>query len=303
MAVGDIDASVRLLTEMNSPTEEIATGPRYLELVTRLQHRVRLADPLAGVWEAADFQWWWRRARPSDAGGQLFWLDAAGDPVAAIVFTAWSDELWQCDVLEVPDLRAVDLEVMWRRALERMRALDLRLVEVPCDDGDTATVDILVSAGFEPSDPGVSCWLAAGSCPDITPLAEGIVLKSRADDASGPHPMVARNGPAIAERLSHTSLYRADLDLRVESTGGELAGYGLFWADPVTGVGLVEPMRTEAEFERRGIAHHVLTAGLTRLVASGCDRLKVSSDGGLYSSVGFAPVARNQILRREGGWS
>jgi len=26
--------------------------------------------------------------------------------------------------------------------------------------------------------------------------------------------------------------------------GGEIAGYGLFWADPVTGVGLVEPMMT-----------------------------------------------------------
>jgi predicted N-acetyltransferase YhbS len=76
----------------------------------------------------------------------------------------------------------------------------------------------------------------------------------------------------------------------VEAPGGQVAGYGLFWADPVTGVGLVEPMRTEDGHQGRGIASHVLAAGLERLAARGCQRLKVSNDLGLYLRAGFRPL-------------
>ncbi len=60
--------------------------------------------------------------------------------------------------------------------------------------------------------------------------------------------MVGRNGGRVAELLAECSLYRPELDLAVYAPRGEVAGYGLFWADPETGVGLVEPMRTEDEF-------------------------------------------------------
>jgi len=37
-----------------------------LMLATELLQRARLADRQAGIWEAADVQWWWRKARLSD---------------------------------------------------------------------------------------------------------------------------------------------------------------------------------------------------------------------------------------------
>ena len=77
----------------------------------------------------------------------------------------------------------------------------------------------------------------------------------------------------------------------VAAPDGQVAGYGLFWADPVTGVGLVEPMRTEQAHERRGIASHMLAAGLDRLAAHGSHRLKVSNDIALYLRAGFQPLA------------
>jgi predicted N-acetyltransferase YhbS len=75
----------------------------------------------------------------------------------------------------------------------------------------------------------------------------------------------------------------------VAAPDGEPAGYGLFWADPVTGVGLVEPMRTEQAHENRGIASHILATGLSRLAAHGCRQLKVSNDLGIYLRAGFGP--------------
>jgi predicted N-acetyltransferase YhbS len=68
-----------------------------------------------------------------------------------------------------------------------------------------------------------------------------------------------------------------------------VAGYGLFWPDPVTRVGLVEPLRTEHGFQRLGIASHILAYGLDLLARRGCRRFKVSNDIDLYLRAGFRP--------------
>lgn len=50
---------------------------------------------------------------------------------------------------------------------------------------------------------------------------------------------------AIAAHATETSLYRSDLDLLILDQHDQVAAYGLFWFDPQTATGLVEPMRTE----------------------------------------------------------
>jgi predicted N-acetyltransferase YhbS len=69
----------------------------------------------------------------------------------------------------------------------------------------------------------------------------------------------------------------------VETDDGELAGYALFWNDARTGVGLLEPMRTEDAYQRRGIARMLLAAGLDRLARRGA--LAVA-DGFIYATGG-----------------
>ena len=117
--------------------------------------------------------------------------------------------------------------------------------------------------------------------------------------------MIGRSGAHVAERLRECSLYRDDFDLAVYAPNGDVAAYGLFWADLVTGVGLVEPMRTEDRYQRQGIARHVLTSGVGRLAAHGCSRLKVSymtgnqASRGLYLGCGFhaGSADRTYLLR------
>lgn len=285
---------------MAGPTERWATGTDYLDLVTRLAQRMRLAEPLGGVWEAADYQWWWRRPRPSDDLEQLFWLDEKGDPVAGVVLTSW-DDFWQCDVLVLGTV--MNRGELLRRAVSRMAELALGAVVISVPEEDTAAVEELVRTGFAiQPEREVSSWLASEECPPVSALAEGFVLHTRAETLHRPHPMIERNDPLVADRLSHCSLYRPELDLVVESEGGEVAGYSLFWADPVTGVGEVEPMRVNPPFERRGIATHMLTTGLNLLVEAGCSRLLVGSALSLYKAVGFVPTTWCLTLRHEGGW-
>jgi ribosomal protein S18 acetylase RimI-like enzyme len=71
----------------------------------------------------------------------------------------------------------------------------------------------------------------------------------------------------------------------------------------VTQVGLVEPMRTEAAYQRLGLGKHLLTAGIDRLAARGCERMKVSyMDGNagakaLYLGAGFSPNDTSRVYR------
>ena len=100
-----------------------AKGLEYLALATDLLQRARLADAEAGVWEAADLQWWWRTPRASDTIDQVFWIDDEG-PVAGVVLTDWG-RTWGCDLIVVPGASAVPLSTLWGRAVEAIEALGL----------------------------------------------------------------------------------------------------------------------------------------------------------------------------------
>jgi hypothetical protein len=283
----------------------MASGPEYLGLVTTLAQRVRLEHPTAGLWEGADLQWWWRRDRPSDHLGQLFWIDDTGGPEAAVVLTDWG-RTWGCDPIVLPSMAETMLPVIWSQALQRIDELSLDSVEIIVRDDDEPLQELVAESGFEPAGGSdVTLWMAASDRRPITTLAAGFSLHDRGEARDRPHHMISRNGEIVAERLSQTSLYRPDLDLWVEDSEGEVAAYGLFWWDPGTGVGLVEPMRTEQPYWRMGLARHLLTNGLDRLAKFGASRLKVSYETDnpaareLYLSCRFRPESTSRTFRRQ----
>jgi RimJ/RimL family protein N-acetyltransferase len=279
--------------------EHQVAGLDYLNLVTTLLQRARRESPNVGVWEAADLQWWWRRDQHPDPANGTFWFED-GVPCAAAIFTNWGDR-WGCDVITT----AAGEEMPWTRTFERANVLRDKPVEMAINEDDVVRIARAIAAGFEATDEvGVATWMPAAARPKPTPLATGFELKARNDDPTRPHPLIGRNGEDVAERLRECSLYRDDLDLAVYTPNGDVAGYGLFWADPVTGVGLVEPMRTEDRYQGRGLARHVLTTGLERLAANGCSRLKVSyvtdneASRRLYLGSGFRAGSAARTYRR-----
>jgi GNAT superfamily N-acetyltransferase len=288
---------------MSTQAREVrASGLEYLELVTQLLQRARLADSEAGLWEAADLQWWWRTPRRSDAIDQLFWVDGDG-PVAAVVLTEWR-RAWGCDPIVVPGVTAVPLATVVARATEAIDALKLDAVETLVRDDDLELQRLLAGAGFavnEDEGSGIT-WMDAQDRPDAAALPEGFVLVDRAQEATRPHPMRQRNGDEVEARLRQCSLYDPTLDLAVETAYGQAAGYALFWFDPVTEVGLVEPMRVEDAYQRRGLARAMLTAGLDRLAKRGARRVKVgyATDvaRGLYVGTGFRVTTTDTTYRR-----
>jgi predicted N-acetyltransferase YhbS len=273
---------------------ELLTGLERLTAITELLHRIRLDDPRRGVWEAADMQWWWRRPRVSDEIASPVWFDDAHRPIAAAVLTEWP-HAWWLDVIRLPRLTSTLDELAGPAWAELERREGTPVIEsiVPADD-----VELRVwfeGRGFAAAGESWSGWQAAAGRPAVAALPTGYRLVDRAVrdvDAAPAHPMVARNGPDVEARLRQTTLYDPRLDLAVLAPDGSVAGYALFWYDPVTGVGLVEPVRVEDEHAGRGIGYAMISAGLDRLAGAGSSRLKIAWEseraGALYARLGFA---------------
>jgi GNAT superfamily N-acetyltransferase len=243
-------------------------GRDYLQVATRLLQNARLSEPIGGLWEAADLHWWWRTDQHEDPDAQSIWFDD-DTPVVGVAFTRLRTGLG-CDLLGTDAAVIEQAAPLWD--LARDRFTDHR-VEMLIRDDDATRIAAAEQAGFEASsDRFASGWMNVGDRPMPPGLPAGMRITSY---AGGAHPMVARNGEQVAQRLAECPLYRPDLDLSIRD-GEELAGYALFWADPVTGVGLLEPMRIEDAYQGRGLSKALIAAGLERLAAAGCTRLKVS---------------------------
>jgi GNAT superfamily N-acetyltransferase len=180
--------------------------------------------------------------------------------------------------------------------------LKLEAVEVLARDDDVEMRELVIAAGFvaDAERSGIT-WMNTGNRPDVAGLPEGFALVDRARESTRPHPMRRRNGEGVGARLTQCSLYDPGLDLAVVTAEGRAAGYALFWFDPVTEVGLVEPMRVEEAYQRRGLARAMLTAGLDRLAKQGARRLKVGygtdAARALYLGAGFEVTATTVSYR------
>jgi ribosomal protein S18 acetylase RimI-like enzyme len=269
-------------------------GRDALMLATEILQRARRADRHAGMWEAADVQWWWRRPRRSDGCAHLFWVDGQG-PVAGVLLTSESDAHWQCDPIIVPDVSGPEPEVVWARALEEVAVHAVGKVGVPVRDDDLAFIEFVEGSGLVAGERDTTAWMDASDRPGRKPLADGFSLVDRTQRRGAPHPMRHRNGDVVEERLGQCPLYDPGLDLAVETVDGHIAGYSLYWFDPTTKVGLVEPVRVEDEYQRRGLGRAMLTAGIDRLTKKGAQRVKISyatdAAAALYEGVGFNPTS------------
>lgn len=282
--------------------EQHRVGVHYLEAVTALLQRVRSAYPTGGLYEAADLQWWWRTPRSTDTVPQLFWFDHLGRPEAAVIATDWGDRV-ALDPIIMPGAPADWVAHVVERGLAHAAESGFGAVGLEVDRADAVLREILVGHGFQVAGDGVvEAWLAADARPASSPLHEDYRLSSHLDTVLRPHHMANRNGPDVETRLRQTSLYRPDLDLFVLDRRDGVAAYGLFWFDPATATGLVEPMRTEDDHQRRGLARHLLSAGIGRLATAGATRVKICFEPdnpaakNLYLSVGFEPVKQTDVF-------
>lgn len=278
-------------------------GLEYLRDVTTLLQRIRSRHPTAGLYEAADLQWWWsQRPRSTDDLPQLFWFDQLDRPEAAVIATDAGRRM-QLDPIVMPGATPEWVAHVVERGLVHAGGSGITAVTLEVDRADDVLREVLVGHGFVVEDDGVvETWLDADARPPISPLHEGYRLSARSDAMRIPHHMISTERDHPEPRLRQTSLYRPDLDLVVHDSHDRVAAYGLCWYDARTATGLVEPMRTEADHQRRGLGRHILTTGLDRLARAGAERIKICfepdnpASKNLYLDVGFVPDRHTVVV-------
>ncbi len=221
--------------------------------------------------------------------------------MAAGITTDWGDRM-AVDVLTTLD--AADLaDEVWSNTIEAVQHTD-SAIEAMVDRADSAHLERLIRDGFTDSGArGGSAWLAAGAIPAPPSLPDGYRLIRRSDaPPNSVHHFAERNGPDVERRLRETSLYRPELDIAVLDAAGAVASFGLFWWDPISRTGFVEPMGTAESHRRRGLARFVLVTGLRSLAASGATRIRINYDidhepsRSLYLDVGFEPAMETALF-------
>lgn len=92
--------------------------------------------------------------------------------------------------------------------------------------------------------------------------------------------------------------FRHDLNLVIVSAGGDYVAYAGMWFDAKNRLGYVEPVATDPDFRRRGLARAVVLEGIRRCAALGATAIYVGSDLPLYLALGFEVVARWPVWER-----
>ena len=248
------------------------TGKEHLSTITDLLQRIRLEGAHEGLYEAADLQWWWRLDDAPFPDRQTYWFNSRGDAVACLLLYD-ADTEWNNDFIYLPSARRTLEEYVIPEVVAAISHTD-KVSTISVREDDLVLQNALTAAGFVKDDVAM-VQTELVNAPAQRPLALGFRVTSRVEDEM-PHHLIKRNGNEVALKLSECSLYRPELDLCVRNASGNVAAYALFWMDDVTKVGLLEPLRTEREFQRMGLASHLIAEGISRLRDLGAESIRVT---------------------------
>jgi len=147
--------------------------------------------------------------------------------------------------------------------------------------------------------------------PQASSLPEGFKLQSMADDNN-----LANHCKAFgrgfnhedplewASLISYESLqqapdYHKDQDIVVVAPNGEFASFCIIWIDIPNRIAILEPVGTQPEFRRMGLAREAVYEAIRRAAARGAERIIVGSDQQFYKSIGFVPQEKRIRFQKD----
>ena len=92
--------------------------------------------------------------------------------------------------------------------------------------------------------------------------------------------------------------YQPDLDLVALDATGKGTAMAAFWYDEHKRWGILEPMATHTDYQRRGLGRALVAEGLARLENRGARGLWVGNDLPFYLALGFQVKNRIPVWQR-----
>jgi len=253
-----------------------------------------------------DWDWWIFHADPRYPNET--WIRDAGDGDAAIAFVAPEQRV--CSVFGADASDAVDL------GRERLGPGPWVFGDV--SELDTARHDALRGLGFEPTTDRPQPLFTrptAGDIPDAA-LPDGFVIRPVAGDAEHAARAAAAHrafnstmDPAAHAarylRFMRSPAYVRDNDLVVAAPDGRIAAFTIVWPDTELSMAQFEPVGTDPDFQRLGLARALIAAALAHLETLGITTAHVLTNGdnvaaiACYQACGFVQydAVRNWATR------
>jgi ribosomal protein S18 acetylase RimI-like enzyme len=282
-------------------------GRRYrgIEDLAPMQALLRVGRRLADVttsWNPGDLEWWIASEDPAIDWSERITLWSLADAPERIIAWTWWTPPAELDWFVDPTLDTRDLRAGIMDALERP------LSTIWATAGHEALVAQLRGLGYERSGDGFLDMTRGLDADDDPPLRLPVGFTVRPAElpadldervrvhraAFAPSKMTVEKHLRVAQMPS----YRPDLDLVCVAPGGTFASYCIAWFDQETGTVEFEPVGTDPQFQRRGLASAVMTEAMRRAAQLGAGVALVTSHGGekgvggaaLYRSLGFRQV-------------
>lgn len=186
----------------------------------------------------------------------------------------------------------------------------IRKLRIYTNDFDTEYESIVKKAGYKLLD-GILRPLSQLTIPSDIPeteLPEGFRLLSLADendltkvnhvlwrgfDHPGEPPREEETG---RKKMQSSPQFRKDLTIVVADPGGMFRAFCGFWYVPEKRYGVIEPLATDPDYRRMGLARAGVLEGIRRCRDLGADTIYVGSTQKFYLSLGF------QVLYRTRAW-
>lgn len=274
-------------------------GLAYIDKVTELMLSIRAKDKYAGLYEAADLQWWWSLDRFNnidDPDRLLFWLDDEEKPLAVLVLYEGKNR-WDHEFMYLPDINNIAKKRICWNVLEIINSFKTsKPIYTVVHEHDREWRSMLESNGWHYANQDmVQMEQKSTYIPEVPSLPEGMYFHDETQRNSKlyQHHLCKRGPEAIAERLKQCSLYRPDLDLAIKTNDALVAAYCVCWVDQQNNIGIFEPVRTEDKFQKRGLGSALLMEGIRRMNRLGATSIKISHEfenaaaKALYTKVGF----------------
>lgn len=199
----------------------------------------------------------------------------------------------------------MDEHVAWAKARAQEAGLK-QLSQFCIFECDMVMHRLMQAHGFEviPTDPPAPLFERSLDELPTFPLPEGFTVQGvhNLDDgrlrARVTHDAFEPNGDwdsywAGYAQFIGSAVYDGERDLFVRSPDGRGASACTIWFDPVTAVGMFEPVGTHPDFQRKGLGKAVMAEGLRRMKAAGMQRAVLvfnpnnRAARALYTSMGF----------------
>ncbi len=179
-----------------------------------------------------------------------------------------------------------------------------RFIRIYVNDFDRRLKKTVEARGYK-RDPKHDRTMTQFSIPTPFPqimLPEGFVLKSLSEDNNlrKIHRVLHRgfnhageppeDGLSDRKRMQSGPHFRKDLNIVVEASTGNFVSYCGMWYDPANRFCYVEPVATDPDYRRLGLASAAVLEGIRRCADEGANVAYVWSDKPVYLSIGFKKI-------------